>query len=417
MASILMVESWLQSTGVALPRLIREHGHRYVLVTRDPATYADNHPVVRYADHVAVAETNDHATLLAAVRTLATERPIDGVLTTCDYYLETAALCAQSLQLPGPPPDVVRLATRKHLVRDATRRAGLPTPRYATAPTWESARRAAAAIGFPLVAKPVDLNSGTSVLRVDDDASLKDAFWAISAEHSNTRGQPLARLVLLEELLDGPEFSVETVTQNGTTSVLGITEKVVTPGFIELGHQFPARLNTIEAQALEDLVRRALDAIGLTHGMSHTEVKLTPDGPRLVEINPRQPGGYIFDLIQVVTGTNPLQVVIDLALGRQPAIGTPAAPLPRPGLVTSAAVRFLLPSVSAAAEAPTAHARLNEDPSVYRWELQTRPGTAYPRDNNDRIGHVLAVDHDGDSALDRANAAARVLCASTDAGT
>ena len=91
----------------------------------------------------------------------------------------------------------------------------MPNLRYAVADGWEGARDAAAVLGYPLVAKPVDLNSGTSVRLVASDADLKDAVDDIRGLAANTRGQALDRLVLLEEVLVGTEVSVEAVTAPG----------------------------------------------------------------------------------------------------------------------------------------------------------------------------------------------------------
>src|SRR6266536_3326169 len=113
MANLVMVESWVGAAG-----------HSYVLVTRDPALYGTTalgiaHPVVRDADEVVVADTNDPTALLAAVESVVARRPVDGVLTTCDYYLVATAAVAERLGLPGAAPDVMRAATRKDLVRRA----------------------------------------------------------------------------------------------------------------------------------------------------------------------------------------------------------------------------------------------------------------------------------------------------------
>ncbi|WP_036968972.1 hypothetical protein, partial [Promicromonospora kroppenstedtii] len=112
MANLLMIESWLQSTGLMLPPLLRDAGHRYVLITRDPGLYelpdGTPHPVLALAAEVVVAETNDDAALLAEAREIAAReraagRSVDGVLTTCDYYLPAVALVAEGLGLPGAP--------------------------------------------------------------------------------------------------------------------------------------------------------------------------------------------------------------------------------------------------------------------------------------------------------------------------
>lgn len=396
-----MIESWLQSTGLMLPPLLRDGGHRYVLVTRDPDLYrlpdGARHPVLALADEVVVAETNDDAALVAVAREVAGRRRIDGVLTTCDYYLPAVALVAEELGLPGAPADVLRTATRKHLVRQVLAARGVPDVPFAVAATWDQAHKAAAELGYPLVVKPVDMNSGTGVRKVADEAGLAVAFAAATGPERNTRDQPLERLVLLERVLEGPEYSVESVTRDGVTRVLGVTAKSVAEpsgaggsGFVESGHLFPAALAPDERAAIERHVVAVLDAVGLTHGISHTEVRVTAAGPRLIELNPRQGGGYIFELVRLVTGFNPLQVLVDLALGREP--------VPGPSAATSAAVAFLVPTVDGVVREVRGAERLADDDRVLSHETPSAGREVRPGDNNERIGHVLVVDRSGHEA-------------------
>lgn len=401
MADLLMIESWLQSTGLMLPPLLRDGGHRYVLVTRDPDLYrlpgGEPHPVLALADDVVVVETNDDAALVAAVRGIATRRQVDGVLTTCDYYLPAVALVAETLGLPGAPADVLRTATRKHLVRQALVAGGVPDVPFAVAATWAQAQKAAADLGYPLVVKPVDMNSGTGVHKVVDEAGLAVAFAEATAPERNTRDQPLERLALLERVLEGPEYSVESVTRDGVTRVLGITAKSVAEpgaeagsGFVESGHLFPAPLTPDERDAIERHVVAVLGAVGLTHGISHTEVRVTAVGPRLIELNPRQGGGYIFELVRLVTGFNPLQVLVDLALGR--------VPVPGPSAATSAAVTFLLADADGVVREVRGAERLVDDDRVLSHETPSAGREVRPGDNNERIGHVLVADPSGHEA-------------------
>lgn len=401
MANLLMIESWLQSTGLMLPPLLRDGGHHYVLVTRDPDLYrlpdGKPHPVLALADEVVVAETNDDAALVAAARGVAARRGIDGVLTTCDYYLPAVALVAEELGLPGAPADVLHTATRKHLVRQVLARCGVPDVPYAVASTWTQAHKAAADLGYPLVVKPVDMNSGTGVRKVHDEAGLAVAFAEATAPERNTRDQPLERLALLERVLEGPEYSVESVTRDGVTRVLGITAKSVAEpgveagsGFVESGHLFPAPLPSDERAAIKRHVVAVLDAVGLTHGISHTEVRVTASGPRLIELNPRQGGGYIFELVRLVTGFNPLQVLVDLALGR--------APVPGPSVAASAAVTFLLPPSDGVVREVLGAERLAADDRVVGYETPSAGREVRPGDNNERIGHVLVADPRGQDA-------------------
>ncbi|SNR52626.1 argininosuccinate lyase [Haloechinothrix alba] len=413
LATLLMIESWMRSTGHSLPGVIKRLGHRYVLLTRDPDLYpacpdGQTHPVVAEADEIVRVDTNDTARLVDASRAVATRDRIDGVLTTCDYYLEAVAEVADALGLAGPSGEVMRVATRKHLVRKALQDAGLANPAFAVTRTWEDCLAAAAEIGYPLVAKPTDLNAGTAVRRIDDDASLKDAFWEITGTERNTRDQPLERAVLLEQLIDGQELSVEAATCHGETTIIGITDKTVTgaPAFVESGHMFPALLDREEARDVEAYVRAALDAIGYTHGLTHTEVRLTPNGPRIVEINPRQAGGYIFDLVHRVTGTHPLELLVELSLGRNPQVGTASAPtLTAEAPSGSAAVFFVMSPVEGTLQEVHGTAHLDADPAVVRWSVPTPAAIRRPRSNDAYLGHVLVVDPAGRAARERAETA------------
>lgn len=406
MATLLMVESWLRSTGHSLPPLIRRLGHDYVLLTKDPALYPDStagrrHPVRGNASEIVRADTNDPGAAVAAARAVARRRRIDGVLTTCDYYLATAAHIADALGLPGARPDVLHTATRKHRVRQALVAAGVPSPRFAVAESFDDARTAAASLGYPLVAKPVDLNSGTSVQRVEDDAALKDACQEITADEHNTRGQPRERVVLLEELVEGPEVSVEAITHDGETTIVGITDKSLAapPAFVESGHMFPAEPPASAVAEAEAYVRDVLRALGYRHGLSHTELRLTSDGPRLIEINPRQPGGYIFDLLRLVTGVDPLEQMVRLSLGESPKASEPTG-------TASAAVSFVISPRPGTVVGVEGTGALDADPGVVRWRLSVPARAGLPRSNDAYLGHVVTASPEAGAA--RAEAAAAV---------
>jgi biotin carboxylase len=411
MARYLMIESWLGSAGAALPPTLRARGDRFVLLTRDPDRYGlptagpRRHPAAVLADAVVVADTHDPAATRAAAAVLHRAEPFDGVLSTCDHYLEAVAMVARDLGLPGAPPGAVRVALRKDRVRQALSGAGLPNPGFAVAPTVDAARPAAERLGYPLVAKPVDLHSGTLVRRIEGPDGLAAWFAEADALALNTRGQLRQPGVLLEQVMTGPELSVETATHQGTTTVIGITDKSVTaaPGFVESGHQFPAALDDATAAAVAGLARAALVAIGWTHGVAHTEVMLTPDGPRIVEINPRQGGNHIFELVRLVTGSSTLDALADLARGAAPTVGVAGAA----GRPASAAIQFVMAPRDARLLAVRGGAALDADPLVERWNLPAElPADVHrPRDNEDYLGYVVAVDPHGRAARAQAERA------------
>ncbi|MFI8202514.1 ATP-grasp domain-containing protein [Streptomyces sp. NPDC085937] len=403
MAHLLVVESWVGSMSRLLPRAIQEGGHTFTFLTRDlhhylrTASEGAAHPLLG-ARNVITADTNDPDALLPLVARLHEVLGFDGVLTSCDYYLPTAALAAERLGLPAPDAAAVRDACRKDTTRRVLEEAGVPGPRFAVHEEWARIAAAARDIGYPLVVKPVDLCAGMYVRRVDDEAQLAAAVAALADFPVNARGQRRAPAVLLEELLDGPEVSVETVSHAGAVQVVGVTDKSIggAPAFIETGHMFPAALTAAEA---DDAVRTATDALkalGLTEGVvAHTEIKLTPAGARVVEVNPRPAGNRITELVRRVTGVDLVAAFVDVSLGRAPDLRRTDTGL------RSAAVGFLVPESTGTLTALDGTG-LRSLPDVLEVEL-AEPGRQVRAagSNNEYLGHVMVGDPEGSGARAR----------------
>ncbi|MFF3288762.1 ATP-grasp domain-containing protein [Streptomyces sp. NPDC003023] len=406
MAHLLMVESWVGSMSRLLPRAVREAGHEFTFLTRDLHHYLRSapegtaHPLLA-ARHVLTTETNDTDALLPFVERAHEVLGFDGVITSCDYYLRTAARIAGRLGLPGPAPEAVENACRKDATRQVLAEAGLPGPRFAVCADWAEAAGAAREIGYPLVLKPVDLCAGMFVRRVDDEPALADAYRALAGFPVNARGQRRAPVVLLEELLEGPEVSVETVSHAGTSHVIGVTDKSVggAPAFIETGHMFPAALSPADHEAAVETTRLALKALGLDGVVTHTEIKLTADGPRVVEVNPRPAGNRITELIRHVTGIDLAAACVDVALGREPDLR------PRATGLSSAAIGFLVPDREGTLEAVDGADAVRGADGLLELQL-AEPGKAVKAagSNNEYLGHVMASDADGPGARDRVEA-------------
>lgn len=394
MAHLVMIESWVGASGNLLPPLLKSLGHTYTFVTRKPEHYqsahrTEKHPVIRYADSVLVTETNDIPALVEAVKPYS----FDGVITVCDYYIDTVREVARALGLPSPFPEQVKTVRHKHLMRQALDRAGLPNPAYRLARSWPEVESAAEAVGYPLVLKPVDLASSAFVRLVRNAGELRNAYEDLEAFPVNFRGQERDCTYLLEAYMIGEEVSVESVSYKGETVMIGITDKSVTgsPYFIENGHMFPAPVGESLRSEVMQAVQDALKAVGYDHGVAHTEVKLTAEGPRIVEINPRTAGNYIVELIQRVTGMDMLQAFVDLSLGRKPDI------VPQDCGIASAAVMFLVPLQAGTILRMEGRELLEADERIVRYKLEECEGreVAAPIDNACYLGYVVTQDRDG----------------------
>lgn len=399
-----MIESWVGSMSRLLPRAIGEAGHRFTFLTRNLHHYLRSaqppgpHPLLA-AENVLTAETNDLSVLLDHAERLHGVLHFDGVLSSCDYYLPAAARLAERLGLPGPAPRAVETACRKDLARQAFRDAGIPGPRHAVCRDWPETAEAAARIGFPLVVKPADLCAGMYVRRVADEEQLARAYKALGGFPVNARGQRRVPVVLLEELLTGPEVSVETVSYDGTCHVVGVTDKSIggTPAFIETGHMFPAALDPGAAREAAGTAAAALRALGLDRAVAHTELRLTDTGPRIIEVNPRPAGNRITELVRHVTGIDLPAAAVDVALGRRPDL------TPRETGVGSAAIGFLLPDRDGELTGFDGAGDAAAAPGVRELDL-TGPGrTVRPAtSNNDYLGHVMVTSAEEGAARARA---------------
>lgn len=145
-----------------------------------------------------------------------------------------------------------------------------------------------------VIIKPPDGTCSIGVVALEDPAS-SDESWV----DKHVTGYP----VLVEEFLYGKEFSVESYSVNGRHHILGITEKFIdAASFIEIGHVFPAELEPPVAEVITAYVASVLSATGIEHSVSHTEIMLTEQGPRLIETHTRVGGDYIPQLVRHVTG-------------------------------------------------------------------------------------------------------------------
>jgi biotin carboxylase len=403
MSRLLMIESWVNANGVILPQKIRALGHSYVLLTRDAEHYAKQspiaggHPVLNLAEAVVEVDTNDVRSVLRRAAALHAEQPFSGVITSCDYYLPSTARVARELGLPGVSPEAMMLAVRKDMVREACRRAGVLGPAFRVAARASEVLSFARDVGYPVVVKPVDLCASEKVALARGDVEAVRAFDEAIGDTLNSRGQPRQRIVLVESYIEGDELCVETISEAGRTTVLGISGKTLSapPGFLEIGSHVPAALDETQARAVAEYVRSVLAAIGYGHGLAHVEVRLARSGPTLIEVNPRMGGDYVSELYEHTSGVDISALEVGLA------IGAPSEhPSALPDVHGSAALACLLPPRAGRILRVDGAEALARDPRYRRVTIKPVCGLEVPepRDNSSFIGFVIAVDRDGQRA-------------------
>lgn len=245
-------------------------------------------------------------------------RPFAAVFGINENALLPAAALTSRLGLPGTGIETARLLTDKWAMRARLAECGLSPVRAALGSAATDLRAFGKRAGFPFIAKPV---AGTG-------------SFGINLVHSpDQAGEVLSRIsrtgataFLMEEFLDGKEISVESFSFAGRHVVLTLTDKLSGADFIEVGHCVPAIADPATAAEVAELTRRFLDAVGLTDGPSHVEVKLTSRGPRIVEGHCRRGGDRLNDLVRMVFGVDMEALTVAWALGRaEPIAQSPAA--------------------------------------------------------------------------------------------
>ncbi len=393
---LVLVESNTTGSGRLFCAAARRMGLRPVLLARDP----DRYPYVR-ADAVdsRVVDTAAPEAVLAACAALAGR--VAGVTSSSEYFVGTAGEVARSLGLPHPDPDAVRQARDKRAQRTRLAEAGVPCPGFAAAGTPAAAAGAAARIGLPVVVKPVAGSGSIGVRRCATPAEVRAAAEYVLDTDPAELALPAQPAVLVEEYLDGAEYSVETLDDQ----VVGITGKHLGPEpyFVEIGHDFPARLGAAQRAAIGDAAVAALRALGLGWGAAHVELRQTAAGPRLVEVNPRLAGGMIPRMVQEATGIDMIFHQVARAAGR--------AEPPRASRARAASIRFLVATTSGRLTEICGVEAAGRVPGVVEVGLTREPGqeVVLRRSFQDRLGYVIASAGAGSVAARAADEGLRVL--------
>ena len=359
-----------------------------MLVSRDPDRYRGlttaRGVFQHHVDEIIVTNSNDLEETSRALDELDARHPIRGIMTVTDYQLGIVAELARSRGLPGLDPHAAETCRNKLRMRDKCQALNI-SPKYAHARNLDDALTAARQWGYPVVAKPMtdSASIGVELCRTQDD--LVGAFAHLSEGTTNFRGQSKPPGALIEEYALGPEVSVEVIFHEGRHVVLGVTDKNLGPHpyFIEVGDTFPSILPQSLIEDIEDVSLRALRTVGHNFGSAHVEVRVTPDGPKVIEINGRIPGDEITRMVEHVTGVDMLEATVSLHAGLEATV----EPVPQ-GAVAS---RYLLAHgtgtltrISGSDLATQVEGCLEVD-----FEVSVGDSVDAPTNNLDYIGHVL----------------------------
>lgn len=363
-------------------------------------------PGFQWADDRIIASTYNIDETVAAARDYhRTVRPLDGVICIASDIPLTVASLAHVLNLPGIPLESARLASEKLAMKEKFAADGVPVPWFAPVDSAAQVKAAAMERGFPLVIKPVDSRGARGVQRLTDDADLAQAFDLAAQESPSRR-------VMVEQFLDGPQVSTESIMLDGAAHTPGFADRnyefleKYAPNIVEDGCDLPSILGAEQQQSVREVVQQAALSMGIRNGIVKGDIVVHKGKAYVIELAARLSGGLLCsDLIPLNTGVEFVESAIRMALG-DPV--RPADLVPR--FQHCVCQRYLFPRAGRVVRI-AGEDEVRRQPGIVFSQVRVRTGSVVGPMNCHpaRAGMVIAVGESREEAVQRARTAVETI--------
>lgn len=387
MEKLLFIEANTTGTGMIAIQRAKELNLQPVFLTNNPGRYAD---LFNQGCEIIICDTNNISELIETIDYHFKAEEIRGITTTSEFYIYNVSVLTEKYNLNGNHPNVIKNVRHKGTVRELLKWSNaLYQPKYLIIESIEDLTEVKENILFPCIVKPVDDSGSNGVLQCDNFETMKIQVKELLSMETNVRNQEKIRAVLIEELVEGQEYSVETFSYKGSHQIVGVTEKSVesAPFFVENGHIFPASDIDCYSKTIQTGVMEILDILGWETGPAHIEFKMKDNKIFLVEFNGRLAGGMIPVLISYATGLDLVKEQIKAAAGIGPSL--------EPSLKQFAGIRFLMSNQSGEVAKITGLDGMRI-PGIIEAKCRIDIGENVEKIKNayGRFGHIIAVSTD-----------------------
>ncbi len=358
-------------------KLVKELGYKAILFN----SRIELHEAL-FVDYPLEIDLNDELSVLSEVNKLKNQFEIVGVYTLNEYRLTLCSKISENLGLKNAMSYTGAINCRnKKLTRKALKGTKWEV-KHKLITHEREVLNAVEDFTFPVIIKPSNESGSSMVKKCNTIEEAWDAVSNIRTKEKNLVGQEIDSEILMEEYLEGPEFSVEAFTINDETTVLAVTEKQ-TATFnptVEVGHIVPAQISERDLELINSLIKETLSLLGINNGVTHSEIKLAPNGPRLIEVNARPGGDRIPDLVTTVTGIDLRRLSLQIILGEKERIQSNVKK------AKFAAIRFL-----AADKSGVLHYDMKDLGLAQNYSLFYKPGSKVSgtTSNYNRLGYFV----------------------------
>ena len=367
----------------------REMGYYVIAADGNP-----NAVGLQYADKQICANITSEEEMVA----IAKQEQIDGVIHPCsEVSMNVMGRIHDELNLSGVSRKQAVVATNKHLMREAFKKGDAPSPISILAKSAEDAWEQFMAMPGDAILKPSRNSGSRGLAKVSkgsngvSEVSKEDFYklYDIALEESRDNS------VLIEQFIEGPEFSVEIIVWEGKVNVLTVTDKKTTeaPHFVELGHNQPSCFPEETVALIKDAAVRGVKALGVDKCACHAEVKVQDGKAYLMEIGARMGGDFISTVLtRLSTGIDMVAAAIDCALNIEPDLTPKAAP-------QGVCIRYFCPKPGKLVS--ISNTEVLDDPRVHEWEIYHQVGDEIPEVTSSlcRSGHVIVTEETPQKAI------------------
>lgn len=344
---------------------------------------------LKYADEAIVVNITSEEDVLKVAR----EEQIDGVIHPCsEVSMNVMGRLNDELGLSGITREQAIRATNKHLMREAFESGNAPSPKSiltdSAEDAWEHLQNDFSTDG---ILKPSRNSGSRGIAKVVRDMNKADFINAYNIALNESRDKS----VLIEQFIEGPEFSIEIIVWNGKVNVLTVTDKKTTgaPHFVELGHNQPSCYSKEDVDTLKAAAVAGVKALGVNNCACHAEAKLMDGKAYLMEIGARLGGDFIStELTHLSTGIDMVAAAINVALGIEPDLNPKEEP-------KGVCIRYFCPKPGKLVS--VGNTEILKDPRVYLWEIYHKAGDVIPEVTSSlcRSGHVIVTESSPQKAI------------------
>lgn len=369
-----------------VPVIRRAHEMGYYVIAADGNPKAVG---LQYADKAVCANITSEEEMLE----IAQKEKIDGVIHPCsEVAMNVMGRINDELHLSGVSRKQAVVATNKHLIREAFKQGGAPSPISILAKSAEDAWEQFRNFDCDGILKPSRNSGSRGISKVFKSVTSKDDFirnYEIALEESRDHS------VLIEQFIEGPEFSVEVIVWNGNINVLTVTDKKTTeaPHFVELGHNQPSCFPEDTVAIIKDAAVKGVKTLGVDKCACHAEVKVMNGKAYLMEVGARMGGDFISTVLtRLSTGIDMVAAAIDCALGIEPDLIPKAEP-------QGVCIRYFCPKPGKLMN--ISNTEVLDNSHIYESEIYCKAGDEIPEVTSSlcRSGHVIVTEETPQKAI------------------